>query len=107
MEGFSLFGIVLFLRFLNQRDNIAHSKDTIGHSIGVEDIESIKFFAGANEFYGFINNGTYGEGCTATGITIELGKHNAVKVEPIVKFLCGVYRILAGHGVDYEKDFIG
>ena len=41
------------------------------------------------------------------GVTVQLGEHYAGDIQGFVKGLCGVYRILADHGVHHQKDLIG
>ena len=97
----------MFLCAFDERDDVAHAEDTIGHAVGVEDVEGFHLFAGADKLDGFVHHGADGEGGTAAGVTVELGEHHAVEVEAGVELLGGVHRVLTGHGVDHEEGFVG
>ena len=104
---FAGFGfVVLFLCAFDERDDVAHAEDAVGHTVGVEDVECIHFFAYADELDGFFDGIAYGEGGTATGIAIEFGEHDAVVVDAFVEGFGGVDGVLSGHGVNDEKGFL-
>ena len=47
-----------------------------------------------------------GEGGPAAGVGVELGEDYAVELEPIVKRLRRVDRVLPGHRVDHEQHVV-
>ena len=107
LEFLSLLLVVLLLEFFGERHNVAHAEDTVSHTGRIEDVESIDFFARGHKFDGLVNSITDTERSTTTCITVELGEDNAVKIEPFVECLGGIYGVLTGHGVNHEKDFSG
>ena len=52
-------------------------------------------------------DGPDGEGRAAPGVAVQLGEHDAVDAQRLVKGSGGVHRILAGHGVHHQQDLVG
>ena len=97
LKPFCLFLIKLFLCFFNQRNDIAHSKDSVRHTIGVKNIQCIQLFTRPDKFNWFFNYSTNGKRRTTPRITIKFGKNNTIKIKPIIKFFGSIYSILACH----------
>jgi hypothetical protein len=102
-----LFFVELLLGAFYEADDISHAEDTVGHALGVEHVEGVHLLAGADELDGLVDDGTYGQGGTAAGVTVELCQHHAVEVETVVEFLGGVDGVLSRHGVDDEECLVG
>ena len=81
----------------DKRDDVAHAKDTVGHTVGVEDVDGVDTLARAHKLDGLGDDGAYRQGSTAAGVSVELGEDDAVKVEAVVEGLGRVYGVLAGH----------
>ncbi len=69
LSGFLL--IELLLGFLNQRHNVAHAQDTVGHTTRVKQVDGFHFFTNTHELDGLINYRTNGKRCTTAGVAIE------------------------------------
>lgn len=65
------------LRLFNQREHVAHAEDARGHAAGVERLDLIKLFAGADEFDGLAGHGLDGKRRAASCVAVELGEHDA------------------------------
>ena len=79
LTGFLL--VVLLLGLLDQGDHVAHAEDTVGDTVGMEDIEGLHLLAGADKLDRLVDHGLDREGGTAAGITVHLGEHHSVEVE--------------------------
>ena len=74
-----------FLRLFHQRHHIAHAQDTAGHTIRVENLDIGKLFAGTGELDRLSGYRAHRQGGTAAGVTVELGKDDAVNVQLIIE----------------------
>ena len=73
----------------------------------MELVDGIEFLARTYKLDRFVHYRTDREGRTTAGITVELGQHYAVKVEAFVELFGCVDRILSGHRVYHEQNFVG
>ena len=96
-----------FPGLLDQGDDVAHAEDPPGHPLGMENLQGVEFLTHSDEFDGLVDNGPYREGRTAPCVAVELREDDAVEIEPVVKGLRRVHRVLPGHGVDDKEDFVG
>ena len=102
-----LLGIVGLFSLLNEAQHIAHAQNSACHPVRVEDLNILQLFAHTGELDGFSGNGLDRQGRAASGIAVQLGEHNGVDIQPLIKGLGGIHRILAGHGVNHQHNFIG
>ena len=102
-----LFLVELCLGGLYKRTDVAHTENTLGHTVGVENVEGFHLLAGTDELDGLVDHRLDGEGSTSTGVTIHLGEDYTVEIEFVVERLGGVHSILTGHGIHHEEDFVG
>ena len=72
----------------------------------MEGLDIAHLFAGAGEFDGFARYRAHGQGRAAAGIAIELCQDHAVDVELIVEGLGHVDRVLTGHRVHNQQNFL-
>ena len=107
LEPALLLFAVLLLCPLHKRHHIAHTEDTVGHTLGVEYLQRIHLLARGDELQGLIDNRANGNGRTTTGVAIQLGQYHAIKVQSLVKFTCGVHGILTRHRVHHKEGFGG
>ena len=101
------FGVQILLRFLNKGEHVAHTQDAAGHTVGVEYLHRVQLFAGAGEFDGLAGDGPDGESRAAPGVAVQLGEHDAVDVQRVVKGFGGGDRVLADHGVHHQQNLGG
>ena len=92
---------------LEQGGDVAHAHDAGDDAVGVEGLEGVGLFAGAEELDGRAGDVADGEGGAAAGVAVHLGEDGAGEGEEIVEGLGGVDGVLAGHGVGDEEDFGG
>ena len=102
--GLSL--VELFLGAFHERNDIAHAQNTVGHTCRVEGVYGLHLLARTHKLDGLVHHGADGQGCTATGVTVQLGEDNTGIVEALVELLGGVHGILTGHGIHHEEDFV-
>ncbi len=87
--------------------DVAVAHDAGDDAVGVEGLEGVGLFAGAEELDGGSGDVADGEGSAAAGVAVHLGEDGAGDGEEIVEGLGGVDGVLAGHGVGDEEDFGG
>ena len=72
----------------------------------MEHVDSLHLLACTNKLDWFGNNRTDREGCTTTGITIELGENDTIEIQTIVELLSRIHSILTSHRVNHKESFI-
>jgi hypothetical protein len=85
----------LLLCPFNQRYDIAHPKDPVGHSAGIEDIDGINFLSDADELNWFIDNSPDRQSRSSPCVTIQFSQNNAIIVETLVEGFGSIDGILA------------
>ena len=103
-ELFRLLSVEGGLGFFDEREHVAHAEDAADDAVGMEGLEGVRLFAGADELDGLAGDVADGERRTAAGVAVHLGEDDAGEAEALVKVLRGVDGILAGHGVGDEED---
>ena len=107
--GFLLGHFILIdflLRLFDQRNHVAHAQDPAGHAVGVEFLERVEMFAGADELDGHAGNGLDRQGGPAPGVAVEFGHNHTVQLQGLVKSLGAQDRVLPGHRVDHQENLI-
>ena len=92
------------LCFLDQGEDITHAEDAGSHTVRMERLEGIEFFALTGKFDRFAGDALYRERCPASRVTIELGQHDAGDVEVVIEMLSHVHGVLTSHRIDDQKD---
>jgi hypothetical protein len=87
-----------------QGGDVAVAHDAGDDAVGVEGLEGVGLFAGAEELDGCAGDVADGEGSAASCVAVHLGEDGAGDGEEIVEGLGGVDGVLAGHGVGDEED---
>jgi hypothetical protein len=106
-EGLGGFFVELFFGAFEERGDVAHAEDAADDAVGVEGLEGVGLFAGAEELDGLAGDVADGEGGAAAGVAVHLGEDGAGDLEAVVEGLGGVDGVLAGHGVGDEEDLGG
>ena len=101
-----LFLVDILDRLFDERDHIAHAQNAVGDARGMEILERIHLFAGADELDRFASDRAHRKRCAATAIAIDAGEHNAGNPHALVKGFCGVHRVLAGQRVRNQQHFM-
>ena len=91
---------------LDEREHVAHAEDAADDAVGMEGLEGVGLFAGADELDGLAGDVADGEGRAAAGVAVHLGEDDAGEAEALVEVLGGVDGVLAGHGVGDEEDLL-
>ena len=106
-EGFGFAAVELVFGALEEGGDVAHAHDAGHDAVGVEGLEGVGFFAGAEELDGGSGDLADGKGGSAAGVAIHFGEDGAGDGEEVVEGFGGVDGVLAGHGVGDEEDFGG
>ena len=80
LETLSFTLVIELLCTLDEGDDITHAEDTVSHTLGVEDIQSVHLLAHPDELNRLVDDGTDREGSPTTGIPIELGEDDPIEV---------------------------
>ena len=99
--------VVLLLGLFDEGEHVAHAQNAGGHAVRVEQLDHVQLFAGAHELDGLAGGGPDGQGRAASGVAVQLGEHDAVDAQGLVKGGGGVDGILTGHGVYHQENFVG
>src|SRR4051794_1801341 len=102
-----LLGLVLVelrLGLLDERQDIAHAQDPLGHAVGVEALELVELLADRREEDRLAGDRLDRQRGAAAGVAVELGHHDAVEVHRLGELLRHVDGVLAGHRIDDEQD---
>ena len=99
--GLSL--VKLLLGFLDEADHVSHTEYTVGDTCRMEDIQRLHLLSGGHELDRLAHDGLDGKGRTASGVTVHLGQHDAVEIQPVVESLGRLHSILTGHRIDHEQ----
>ena len=101
-----LVGVERLLGLLDQGEHVTHAEDAGGHPVGMERVEVVELLAVGGEHH--LAPGDLGdrERRPTTGVTVELGEHDAVEPDAVEERLGGGDRVLADHRVDDEQDLV-
>ena len=92
---------------LHQGQYVAHAQHALRVAVGIEQLQTVHFFAGTRELDRHTGDLTHRQGRTTARIAVEFGQHNAGQWQCVFKCFGGVDRVLALHRVDYEQGFDG
>ena len=95
------------LRFLDQREHVAHAEDARGQTIGIERLERRELLADADELDRRAGFGMNRERRAAARVAVHLREDHARDPETIVEAFGDVGRLLAGHRVGDEQNLFG
>ncbi len=99
--------VEFFFGAFEQGGDVAHAHDAGDDAVGVEGLEGVGLFAGAEELDGGSGDVADGEGGASAGVSVHLGEDGSGDGEVVVEGLGGVDGVLAGHGVGDEEDLAG
>ena len=85
-EGFlgellGLFAVEGGLGLLDERQHVAHAEDAADDAVGMEGLEGVGLFAGADELDGLAGDVADGERRAAAGVAVHLGEDDAGEAE--------------------------
>ena len=92
--------------FFDQRQDVAHAENARHDAVGMERLERIVFFADADELDRLPGDLADRERRAAAGVAVHLGEHDAGERKLLVELVGGVDRVLSGHRVGDEQDFL-
>jgi hypothetical protein len=104
LELLGLLLVELGLGLLDERQDVAHPEDPLGHPVGMEALELVELLARGGEDDRLAGDGLDRQRGAAAGVAVELGHHDAVEVDRGAELLGDVDGVLAGHRVDHEQD---
>ena len=103
MQLLGLLLVKLLLSLLHKGNNVTHTQNSVCNTLRVEEIQRLHLLTGAHKLNRLVNHRLNRERSTAAGITIQLGKNNAVKIQPLIKGLGCLHSILTGHRVNNKE----
>ena len=84
-ELFGLFAVEGGLGVFDEGHDVAHAEDAADDAVGVEGLEGVGLFAGAEELDGLAGDVADGEGRAAAGVAVHLGEDDAGEAEALVE----------------------
>ena len=97
----------LFLGLLHQGEHVAHAEDAAGHPFGVEGLQRLHLFAGADELDRRTAHLADREGGAPPGIAIELGEHGTGDAHLLMEGPGEIGGFLANHGIHHQQHLVG
>ena len=94
------------LGLLHQGEHIAHAEDAAGHALGVEGLQGLHLFAGADELDRGAAHLADREGGAAAAVAIELGQHGAGEADLVVEGAGEFGRLLADHRIHHQQHLV-
>jgi hypothetical protein len=76
-HGLRLFGVEILCRLFDQRDDVAHAENAVGDAAGMEFLERIHLFAGADQLDRLAGDSPHRQRGTAAAIAVHAGQHQA------------------------------
>ncbi len=104
---FSLLLVVLLLGTFHKSNNIAHTQNTVGHTIRMENIDTVKTLARTYKLDRLVHNRSDRQCRTAASIAIQLSENHAIEIKTFIKSLCRIHRILTRHRVNDKQNLTG
>ena len=95
------------MRFLDQRDDIAHAEDARGEPLWVERVEVVGLLPGPDELDGDARYGLDGERGTASSVAVELREHESGELKGVVEHLRHVHGLLAQCSIRDKEHLVG
>ena len=92
-------------RLLDQRDDVAHAQNAVGHARGVERLDRVELFAGAGKLDRLAGDRAHRQRRATARIAIHPGQHDASEIDLARERLRDVDRILPGQRIDDEQGF--
>ena len=99
--------VELLLGALNKRYDVAHAKDAVCHTVGMEYVDGLHLLSGTNKLDRLSDNSPDTQCRTTTRVTVKFGKYHTVEVKPVIKLLGSVDSILSSHGVNDKESLVG
>ena len=103
LQFLRLLGIEGDLGFLDQGEDIPHSKDSRGHPIRIESFQGIQFFAHADEFDGPLGHCFDRECRSSSRIPIHFSQNHSINTQSLIEILGDSDSVLAGHGIGHQE----
>ena len=95
-----------FLRLFNQAEHVAHSQNSRRHPVRVEHFQVLGFFAATDKFYRPARDSPYRQCRAAASVPVHLGQDDPVDSHHAVEVFRDIDRILSGHRVNHQHDFV-
>ena len=84
-ELLGLFLVDRLGRLLDQADDVAHAEDAAGDALGMEGLERVELFAGAEELDRLAGDGAHRQRRAAARIAVDAGQHDAGDADALVE----------------------
>jgi hypothetical protein len=78
-----------------------------GHPLGMKRLERVELFSGADVLDRRAGDAEDRERRATPGVTIHFGEHDPGNTQRLVKALRDAHRVLPGHPVGHQEDFMG
>ena len=84
-HALGLLGLDGFLRFLDQRNDVAHPKDTARDALGLKGLKRVHLFAHADELDRLAGDRAHGQRCPTATVAIHTREDNARDADLVVE----------------------
>src|SRR5206468_11125370 len=84
---------------------IAHAEDAVRDARGMEFLERVEFFAGADELDRLAGDSAHRQRRAAAAVAVDAREHNAGEADALVEGAGKIYGVLAGQRVGDQQYF--
>jgi hypothetical protein len=93
-------------RFFDQRENVTHAQNAGDDPIGMKGFEGVILFTHAYELDGLSGDLANGKRRASASVAIHFCQDDAGQRKLFVELVGGVDRVLTGHSVSHEQNFL-
>ena len=101
-----LLGVDIGGGLLDQRDDVAHAENAAGDAGGVEFLQRVELFAGADQLDRLVGDRAHRQRGAAAAVAVDAGEHDAGEADAFVEGARQIDRVLAGQAVGDQQHFV-
>ena len=101
-----LFGVDIGGGLLDQRDDVAHAENAAGDARGIEFLQRVEFFAGADQLDRLVGDRAHRQRGAAAAVAVDAGEHDAGQADALVESARQIDRVLAGQRVGDQQHLV-
>ena len=91
---------------LDQRDDVAHAEDAVGDARGMEILQRVELFAGADQLDRLAGDGAHRQRGAAAAVAVDAGEHDAGQADALIERAREIDGVLAGQRIGDEQHFM-
>ena len=101
-----LLGVDIGGGLFHQRDDVAHAENAAGDARGIEILQRVELFAGADQLDRLAGDRAHRQRGAAAAVAVDAGEHDAGQAHALVERAREIDGVLAGEGVGDQQHFM-